>query len=149
MIPHNIRDFRPADDAHIYRCWLGSLAREEEGISNEPEDDDRFRAFKRRRRPDISRVLAAPGTKIRVMCSRKDPDVVLGWIVFELPATIHFLYVPKPWRKGGVARALVRDSGLAPRAIATHYTSWGFPRLKRLFESLEFDPMTLIPERNT
>jgi GNAT superfamily N-acetyltransferase len=45
----------------------------------------------------------------RVAAAAKDPVVIYGFAVLE-PGLIHMVYVRRPWRKMGIARALL--SGL-------------------------------------
>jgi len=133
-LPVAIRPMKsPDDDPIVYDSWAGSLADELE-ITEEREK----KRFKRGQFP-VLRELVAHG-RVLVATSRKDLDRVVGWICYEPADVLHFVFVKKPYRQFGVARQLIEAAGMPDVARASHFTSWGFPRVARLFESLTHDP---------
>jgi GNAT superfamily N-acetyltransferase len=144
VIPHKIRPATLGDHGFIFGSWLGSLADE---CDVDRDDDKAFRAFKRSMRPTLEAIITRPGVTTLVACARADEDALMGWACGEAPSVLHFVYVAKPWREQKLGRALCEALKLTAKAQATHYTSWGFPRVARMFEDLTFDPTLLIAER--
>lgn len=54
----------------------------------------------------IESLLAKPGVTVLVSCLKDDPEVILGYSVFEGPK-LHWVFVKKPWRAIGIAKSLV------------------------------------------
>lgn len=127
----------------MYGSWLGSLA-DEMGVDR--NDDHAFRAFKRKMRPGIARIIEAASTKTLVACANREEKLLMGWVCGE-PGALHFVYVAKPWREGRLGTALVRALELSGEVKASHFTSWGFPRVERMVPGIRFDPTLLIAER--
>lgn len=144
MIPHVIRPMRVADEGFVYDSWLRSLADE---CNVERGDAEAVKKFKRSMRPALERIITNKRTATLVACGRRDENQLFGWACGEAPGVLHFAYVGKDWRGHQIARALVAALKLAPESRATHYTSWGFPRIARMFADLQFDPTLLIAER--
>lgn len=57
----------------------------------------------------IDRILARPGTKVRLATMPEDPNLVFGWAVTEGGDTVHYVYVKPAFRKYGIARALLSE----------------------------------------
>ncbi len=57
---------------------------------------------------------------VSVFCLRTDPDVVLGYAVYEGPV-LHWVYVKKAWRQFGIATKLMPEGIDA----VSHLTSLG------------------------
>jgi GNAT superfamily N-acetyltransferase len=58
---------------------------------------------------EMNSILA----RARVVVARgDDPGTFYGWVAFERPGLLHYVYVWLPYRGRGVARALVRGAGL-------------------------------------
>lgn len=138
IIPVNIRVAIVEDDPIVYDCWARSMA-DEVGV----EGDDARRAFVRGYKPVITALIARSTTMVAV--SRKDPLRVLGWICVEIPDVLHFVFTKRAFRQGGIARQLIERSQLPRDVRASHSTSWGMPRLERLFASIHHDPTLGLP----
>lgn len=54
----------------------------------------------------IESLLAKPGVVIKVACLKEDPQVILGYVVYEGPKA-HWVQVKKAWRNIGIARTLL------------------------------------------
>lgn len=132
-IPISIRPMTADDAAIVYDSWSRSMA-DELGI----EDPDEKRRFVREQKPLVASLLERGKTYIA--CARKDPREVLGWICVEPPDILHFVFVKKPQRTGKIATRLVQHSQLPKAARCSHVTSWGLPRVARLFDTLTHHP---------
>lgn len=76
---------------------------------------------------------------VRVATPVDDPDVILGWAVFETlepeasdptsPVAVHFVYVKPPFRQAGVARALLSPTipGVEESSGRVFYSHETFP----------------------
>lgn len=132
-IPMTIRPMEADDAAIVFDSWAGCMADE-----LKIEDAEERRRFKRGQKPIFADLLARGKTFVAV--PRKDPTRVMGWICFEAPDILHFVYVRKDYRCGKVARRLVEHAGLAKVSRASHSTGRGISRIARLFEKLTHDP---------
>lgn len=132
-LPLTIRPMRDVDAPIVYDSWSGAMA-DELGI----EDREERRSFKRAQKPVVDGLIARG--KVFVANPRKDEREVMGWICVEPPDVLHFVFVKKAYRRGSVARQLVEHAGLPKAARASHSTSWGSPRIARLFDTLTHNP---------
>lgn len=65
-------------------------------------------------------MFKRPGLTISVACLSSDPDVILGFSVYE-PSILHFVFVKPHWRRIGIATQLVpKDT-----SIVTGFTRVG------------------------
>jgi GNAT superfamily N-acetyltransferase len=54
-----------------------------------------------------------PDPYIAVACSEDDPDQIIGWVAWEPDSPrLLFLYVKSPFRRFGIATALLAETGL-------------------------------------
>lgn len=133
VIPIAIRPYEKGDDPIIYDTWLRSMA-DELGI----DDPDERKRFIRAQKPTVDHLIDDGETLVAT--GRLDRFKVLGWMCFKRPNILHFLYVSKGFRQGKIAKQLVLFSELPAQCRASHTTSWGFPRVERLFKELIHDP---------
>jgi hypothetical protein len=137
-IPHAIRAYDPGRDreeSYVYDNWIRCLADD----LDIPDSDKERGAFWRAQKKAIGKLLER--STALVACSPRDENTIFGFIVAEPPERVHFVYVRKNMRGGGICRALVEAARLADVCTATSHTSWGFPRLARLFERLDLEPI--------
>jgi len=82
----------------------------------------------------VKMVLARPTATVRLAALSDDNDVVLGFSVIEGPV-LHYVHVPRAYRKQGIGRLLV------PNEIKwfTHITKLGLSLWSKL-PGAKFDP---------
>jgi|SRR5919108_269493 hypothetical protein len=145
LIGHTIsRADRVEDDRFIYNSWLKTLADE---LQIDRNDVERFRTFTRQMRPTLVALRTNKATQTFVVHATGDRDELHAWLCAEPPSILHFIYTRSCWRKRGFARALSERAGMGSSVRASHYTTYGFPRVMRLYDELEFDPTYLLAER--
>lgn len=85
----------------------------------------------------IERIITKPGVVVRVACLKEDPDVILGYSVWEADK-LHWVQIKKAWRKVGIAKSLVPPT----ITTVTHLTDVG----KSIFlvKRLIFNPFILF-----
>lgn len=54
----------------------------------------------------IERLIRKPGVQVFIACLKEDPDVILGYSIFQ-PKILHFVFVKDVWRRIGLARDLI------------------------------------------
>jgi len=130
---------RPACDADrgfILNSWVRSYAKRavagipQSRIGPPRTDPDVYMDGQNR----VSEVILGRSTAT-VACSCDDDDQIFGYIVYELPDTLHYIYVKVPFRRLGIGRLLVSSSGLgeSKRVYSTH---WG-PSIPKIFDGIE------------
>lgn len=139
MLPHAIRRYRSTDEGYVYNGWIRSMARDLGLIDSAGKvaDHEGFKSFMLAQKSAIADIQRSARTLVAV--SPLDDDTIMGWACGEGDA-LHYVYVGKGARKGGICRALITALDLPPVARATHHTERGFPRVKRCFEKLTLDP---------
>ena len=56
----------------------------------------------------VEYLMMSPKTMIKVACLKEDPEVILGYSVYNQDnSAAHWVYVKSAWRKIGIAKALV------------------------------------------
>lgn len=94
-----IRELRAADLPFIYATWLRSLYYGNP-MYKQIVKDLFFNKYKLVLYELVSR------SNVQVCCLTDDPDTILGYSVHE-GDRLHWVYVKEPWRKLGLAKALV------------------------------------------
>lgn len=98
-----------ADDTHqnfIKSTWLKAFFTGKAAFCENMTPDTFYSNHKK----IIERILKR-GTVI-VAQSISDPDVTVGYLVFEKPDVIHFVYVKHAFRRFGIAREMFEKSGV-------------------------------------
>lgn len=74
----------------------------------------------------VTSIFNDVDTRIVVACSEDDWRAIFGWAAFgpTEPATLHYVYVKSPYRKLGVARALLSRLTDEPQPETIHCTHW-------------------------
>lgn len=132
----NLISFRPAnasDSAFILSTWLRGL-RFGNNWYRLIDGTTYFQVY----HALIEALLAKPGVQVTVACLKDDPEVILGYSVFE-GNKLHWVQVKKAWRNIGIAKELV------PKDIKTisHLTEVG----KSIFlkqKAWVFNPFLLL-----
>lgn len=83
----------------------------------------------------IKEMLARTDCQIKIACLKEDPDVILGYCVFE-NKTVHWIYVKEVWRRIGLS------SDLLPTGFdtITHITDRGKKILDKKYPNTKFNP---------
>jgi hypothetical protein len=68
----------------------------------------------------VDRILER--AKVLVAKSKESPDVTVGYIVYEEPSLVHYIYVKRSFRGYGISRTLFLASGISKKFIYTHRT---------------------------
>lgn len=76
------------------------------------------------------RVLKRQSCRVYIGCSREDPDIILGYIIFELLDTpeafniVHYIYTKESFRKLGIAARLFNKTNIDLDKVSfTHWTT--------------------------
>jgi hypothetical protein len=93
----------------------------------------------------VELILARPGTHTLVASLTDAPDVIVGYLVFELatPTLVHWCHVKQQFRRMGVASRLL-GSSLLPDKLkgvqVSHVSDDWFAFWRRSFEDPPFNP---------
>jgi GNAT superfamily N-acetyltransferase len=112
-VTFTMREGRPGDHALVFSSWLGSdrFSRAGQACSRVYQDEQERL---------VRDILARPGVILRVAVLPDDDDAILGWSVTAPAASVvHYVYVKKGVRRGGIASALLGDM-LGRRCEYTH-----------------------------
>lgn len=120
MIPkqYALREGLPSDHAFVYATLLRDYRTSD--VARTLADDRRH--FFEGHHSLVEKLLRR--ARLDVACGIEDPDVIVGWILWEpaLPMRLHYIYVREPYRRLGVAQDLLANCvGTAP-VIYTHRT---------------------------
>lgn len=107
-----IRDKHDADINFIMATWLRGLR-----YGNDWFELIESNAYYDNYHKFIENLLAKPNVTVKISCLKEDPEVILGYSVFE-GNTAHFVFVKKSWRNIGIAKSLLPES----TNRATHIT---------------------------
>lgn len=118
------------DFSFVFATWLRSYKHSSHFAKRIPD-----RTFYVRHHAVIERILAR-GAELLVACPADAPETILGYLVRE-GATLHFLYVKGPFRRMGVAKALVGE--YRPEQF-THWTNDLDHVRKMVGEGVQYDP---------
>lgn len=105
-LPITIRPGKPEDSSFIFSTWLKGQYFGNDWF--ESVDQKVYFAYYSKY---VEAILAK--SNVSIACLTDDPDVILGYAVYTLPETLHWVFVKGAWRAKGIARRLV------PEAITT------------------------------
>jgi len=113
-----LRDPKEEDEAFVFATWLQQVltnTRWRHGV-----DKQNFYNY----REILIAILKKPSVKVTVCCLKDDPDIIVGYSVYEKNPTdtiLHFVYVRSDWQRQGIAR------DICPKHITviTHLTKIG------------------------
>jgi hypothetical protein len=95
----------------------------------------------------IKLILARKSCHVLIAYTPAEPDVILGFIVYEdslwPDPVVHFVYVKKPFRRFGIARELVKASGLENKRIQFTHWTYDVDNLIKKFTTLIYNPYAL------
>lgn len=103
-----IRTFLAQDENFIFSTWLKGLY-----FGNPWFREIDKTAYLLTYRQAIKRILYYRKTAVKIACLKEDPEIIIGYAVFEGPA-LHWVHVKKEFRKMGVAKQLI------PKTITTY-----------------------------
>lgn len=135
----SIRDLHQSDIAYIYASWLRHYKHSSKFAHKIPPS-----IFFSNHNDVIRKILARPTTKVLIASPHEEPEVVLGYLVFEGKIdkpTVHFLYVKRHFRLFGIAATLIKDLNLNTASF-THWTRDTDWIVKR-FSSLRYNPYAI------
>lgn len=126
---------RPAtlgDKNFIFATWLRGLRHGNDWFQSIDSD-----IFFKNYHLAIEHIIARPTTNVAVACLRDEPEVILGYSVFDKDR-LHWVFVKKSWRNIGIARSLT------PTTITsvTHLTKVGKSLLSKL-PNVVFNPFNI------
>lgn len=126
----SLRDSLPADENYIYVHWLMGLRRDNDLFHLIPRD-----LYFKTYRAVISKIL--PRSKIRIACLKEDPEVIIGYSVYE-PDRIHWIYVKEDWRRIGLAKDLLPEK----MSSYSHVTKLALEIIQKKFtkRTMTFNP---------
>lgn len=81
----------------------------------------------------IESILSKETTSVTIACLKDDPEVILGFCVYDGPR-LHWVHVKQAWRNIGIARALVPSK----ISVVSHLTEVG--KSLMLKNKLSFNP---------
>lgn len=125
------------DVPFIHSTWLKSLR-----YGNDWFKQIDQKAYFREYNKVIDRILAKPTTLIKIAHLADDPEIILGYAIFEPGVSretiLHWVYVKQAWRRIGIARLLIPDNV----GTITHLTKMGH-MLKHNSTNVAFNPFQL------
>jgi len=112
-----IREYRPADEAFVYKTWLEGLY-----CGNSCFRTIRKGPWIKAYREQIRTILARDSAQVKVAALIEDEDVILGYAVldkFQETGILHWVWVKPVWRELGIAKDLVPSTV----KVTTHITT--------------------------
>jgi ribosomal protein S18 acetylase RimI-like enzyme len=117
-LPVAFRAYRDEDEPFIFDTWIRSFEHQNDYAG--PYTSKQVRAAIR---GTIEDILTA-GASVTVACDPEDPDLIVGYVVFETKyefPVIHYVYVKEGAREAGLGRALI-DRACQGHADRARYT---------------------------
>ena len=142
-VPAVIRPGRGGDRSFIINSWVRSYAKRAIADSPQPGGIGPPRTeaavYVSSQNRLVERLLAR--SDILVACGREDSDQIFGYIAYEDPNLLHYLYVKIPFRRLGIGRLLtssVLDN--FPRAVVVTHWSPSVQKVLGDGVEIEFNP---------
>lgn len=120
-----IRDPLPSDQAFVASTWARSVLSTGRAHHQVPHATRRHGQNRSLGAPlgrtinnQIDAVFDRRGTRVLITAWDEFPDVILGWMAFEAPSTVHYVWVRQQKRGHGIASAMLRTVGISPESGA-------------------------------
>lgn len=107
--------FRPAtseDTGFVFSSWLKSYR-------NAPQSRLMLNNIYFQNQHDIIEDILKKSV-VMIAVNEQDPSQIFGYIVYEKPSMLHYVYVKYTYRKMGIARLLFQHAELLNPIIITH-----------------------------
>jgi len=81
---------------------------------------------------------------ISIACELNDDNTILGYIIYELPDVIHFIYIKELFQGYGIAKELVKD--VYPNAKTLRFSNCtnDAKKINKKYPELIYDPFILF-----
>lgn len=102
----HIRGLDKGDVNYIYSTWLNGFYFGSTRPKNPATKNTEFHF----QNEVVKTILDNPNTFVAIACLRSEPDVIIGYSVFETKdnsVTLHWVFVKEAWRRLGVATMIV------------------------------------------
>ena len=132
-----VRPARGDDLPFVFATWLRSVHASSLFAKRIPRP-----VFFERHHAAIQRLLDR-GAELSVACLKEDDGVVVGYLARE-GKLIHFVYVKGPFRRMGVARALLERAGLSPDECSCTHWTYQLDALAPKWPKLVYDPYRMF-----
>lgn len=109
----------PTDLGFIFSSWLKGLYYGNDWFREIDQE-----AYFEKYHQIVEAILFKPTTTVTVACLVEDPDVLLGYAIYETlgpVSTLHWVFVKPVWRKLGIAKSVVPKNV----TIVTHLSKVG------------------------
>jgi len=90
----------------------------------------------------VERALSSPNCVAMIAHPENEPDVILGFVVGEKSdeaSVLHFIYVKPAFKRMGIAKHLLKKSGLENSDFFTHWT-FDVDGLLAKLPNMNYDP---------
>jgi hypothetical protein len=135
-----VRPYRPSvDKDFLYSTWLKNYKH-----SSYFAKRIKPTVFFRGHQIVVDHILNKPTCKALVACPKDDSETILGYIVFEPTFNVvHFTFVKDAFRNMGIARRLLKESGIDTEKLM--FSHWTFPidEIIRKYEQITYNPYLL------
>jgi hypothetical protein len=110
---------QPSELAYVKATWLKHY-KEHSDFARPIRDSVYYPAHSR----IVDHILRKPQTRAIIAAHIDEPDVILGFLVYEMmdPVVIHYAYVMSRARQLGVATAMLKAAEIEPSFVFTHRT---------------------------
>lgn len=128
------RQYKPEDKNFVITSWCESFRRSH--YSGTMSDNLYFDSM----RAHLEDLITRPGTQVLLCTAPQEspPNDILGFACYAT-GVLHFLYVKHLFRGNGVARALLKRTGLEAGGVYTHKTKASIDYAKA-HNGWQFDP---------
>ncbi len=96
-----VRNYVPEDKNFIMATWLRGLYHGNMWFNLIPRD-----IYFKHYNKVVEAILAKPTTTIKIACLKDDPEVILGYSVYE-NNNLHWVQTKAAWRNIGIAKSLI------------------------------------------
>lgn len=104
-LPVAIRFSNGRDRPFILNSWVKSYKKR---VVRDADDLEAYRAYISGQNTLSSNLLSQSNSL--VACHESDQDQIFGYIVYERPSTVHYIYVKVPFRGLGIAKRLYLEA---------------------------------------
>lgn len=122
-----IRDFKESDQAFIMLSWAKS------SYASMSKPKEKYTTYHNGLHGVVKRKHEQSQITVMVACLDNDPDFILGFGVFGMDYTLHFVFVRESCRKAGICKLLLRSFYKGRDKITVSFWNKNIQYIEKMF----------------
>lgn len=129
-------EYTPKFESFLYNTWLKSYRSTQKYTT-----DTIYYLYQKK---IIKNIIGNPDVKIKVVCNKDNLNHAIGYIVWEMPGVLHYVYIKHAYRNQGICSAFLKSLPIDSEqlTLTTHVSVQKWQQFSKKF-NLIYNPYLL------